>query len=119
MSENTTAAPDAAVSPLDRLVGTWTVTGGAEGTVTYRWLEGGHFLIQDVELEQDGERITGVEVIGRNDCSAPTSPHMVSQLATGDGGWLQIVNFLVAGTLFLLAAAGCGRWRLSRSGCPG
>jgi hypothetical protein len=65
MSENTTAAPDAAVSALDRLVGTWTVTGGAEGTVTYRWLEGGHFLIQDVELEQYGERITGLEVIGR------------------------------------------------------
>lgn len=26
--------------------------------------------------------------------------HMVSQLVTGDGGWLQMVNFLVAGTLF-------------------
>ena len=33
--------------------GTWRVTGGAEGTVTYRWMEGGYFLIQDVELEGD------------------------------------------------------------------
>jgi hypothetical protein len=35
------------------------------GLVTYRWLEGGRFLIQNVDLGQYGERITGIEVIGR------------------------------------------------------
>ncbi|MFI6316947.1 hypothetical protein ACIBG8_05485 [Nonomuraea sp. NPDC050556] len=49
---------------LERLVGTWKVTGGAEGTVTYRWMEGGAFLIQDVDLEQYGEQIRGMEIIG-------------------------------------------------------
>jgi hypothetical protein len=32
--------------------------------------------------------------------------HFVSQLATGPGGWVQIVNFLVCGTLVLLFAFG-------------
>ncbi len=50
---------------FERLVGTWKVTGGAEGTVTYRWLDGGHFLLQDVELGQDGQAAKGLEVIGR------------------------------------------------------
>lgn len=32
--------------------------------------------------------------------------NFVSQLSTGDGGWLQVVNFLVCGTLVLLFAIG-------------
>jgi hypothetical protein len=50
---------------LERLVGTWRVSGGAEGTVTYRWMEGGFFLLQEIDLRQDGEDIKGLEVIGR------------------------------------------------------
>lgn len=56
--------PSTAVAALDRLVGEWTVTGGAEGVVRYEWMSGRHFLMQHVELEQFGERITGLEVIG-------------------------------------------------------
>ncbi|MEV4249896.1 DUF998 domain-containing protein [Streptosporangium canum] len=37
------------------------------------------------------------------------SRHMLSQLAAGDLGWLQIANFIVTGTLFLAAAAGMRR----------
>ena len=66
MSERITPANgDAELAALDRLVGTWKVTGGTEGTVTYRWLEGGFFLLQDVVLEQFGQPICGLEVIGR------------------------------------------------------
>jgi len=57
-------APSAAVAALDRLVGEWTVTGGAEGVVRYEWMPGRHFLLQHVEIEQFGEQITGLEVIG-------------------------------------------------------
>ena len=32
--------------------------------------------------------------------------HYVSQLATGDGGWMQVVNFLVCGTLIIAFAIG-------------
>ncbi|NJP92739.1 hypothetical protein HCN51_25335 [Nonomuraea sp. FMUSA5-5] len=56
---------DPQLKALDRLVGTWKVTGGAAGTVTYRWMEGGHFLIQDVDLTQDGGSVKGTEFIGR------------------------------------------------------
>ncbi|MEW1545042.1 hypothetical protein [Streptomyces tsukubensis] len=73
MNDTTAAAPgtaadpgpDAAVRALDKLLGTWRVSGGAEGTVAYRRLEGGHFLLQDIALEQSGQPVTGIEVIGR------------------------------------------------------
>jgi hypothetical protein len=65
MSEQTNRDRDPELAALDRLVGTWKVTGGAEGTVTYRWLEGEFFMIQDIDLEQYGEPIKGMEVIGR------------------------------------------------------
>jgi hypothetical protein len=58
------AAPDPDLKRLERLVGTWNVSGGAPGTVTYDWMEGGFFLIQRVDLEQFGEKITGIEIIG-------------------------------------------------------
>lgn len=58
------AEPSAAVRALDRLVGTWTLTGGAVGTVTYEWMPGGHFLLQHLDLTQDGQEIRGLEVIG-------------------------------------------------------
>ena len=69
MSEATDARRDRAaerceVQALDRLVGTWEVTGGAEGTVRYEWMPGGYFLLQHVDLTQFGQPATGMEVIG-------------------------------------------------------
>ncbi|MGH3147911.1 MAG: hypothetical protein ACRDTR_19140 [Rubrobacter sp.] len=46
---------------LDRLVGTWELSGDVGGTVTYEWMEGGFFLIQHIDL---GQEATGMEVIG-------------------------------------------------------
>ncbi|GLF94883.1 hypothetical protein [Streptomyces yaizuensis] len=56
---------DLELRSLRRLTGTWKVSGGAEGTVTYRWLPGEHFLHQDIDLTQDGQPVVGVEIIGR------------------------------------------------------
>ncbi|MFE6882453.1 TerD family protein, partial [Streptomyces sp. NPDC057702] len=58
------AEPSAKVRALDRLVGTWQVSGGVEGTVRYEWASGKFFLLQHVELRQDGMDIRGLEVIG-------------------------------------------------------
>lgn len=93
MSQRTNAAPDAQLAALDRLVGTWKVTGGAEGTVTYRWMEGGHFLIQDVNLEQYGESITGMEVIGRERPFGAEQPSedIKSRFYDSDGNTLDYV----------------------------
>lgn len=50
---------------LGRLAGTWKVTGGATGTTTYEWLDGGYFLIQRGVLDHDGHRVSMTEIIGR------------------------------------------------------
>jgi hypothetical protein len=52
--------PNHDLKSLDRLVGTWKVSGGAQGQVTWEWMEGGFFLIQHVDLEQ----VKGIEIIG-------------------------------------------------------
>ena len=61
-TEASTPNPD--LKSLNRLVGTWKVTGGVEGTVTYEWMEGGFFLIQHVDFDSDGRKIKGIEIIG-------------------------------------------------------
>jgi hypothetical protein len=54
------ALPHPDLQSLNRLVGTWRVSGEAEGTVTYEWTEGSFFLLQHVDL--GGNK--GLEVIG-------------------------------------------------------
>jgi hypothetical protein len=57
--------PNPDLRSLDRLVGTWELSGDVRGTVTYEWMEGDFSLLQRVELEQqDGQRIMGIEIIG-------------------------------------------------------
>lgn len=56
--------PPPDLKDLDRLVGTWELSGEVRGTVTYEWMEGGYFLIQRVDLEQHGQKIWGIEIIG-------------------------------------------------------
>jgi hypothetical protein len=55
-------SPDPALEALDPFVGTWNIKGhliGSDeenivGRATYRWLEGGFFLQQDIELDFAG-----------------------------------------------------------------
>ncbi|WP_157431787.1 hypothetical protein [Actinomadura hibisca] len=98
---NETAANDTALRALGRITGTWKVTGGAEGTITYRWMEGGFFLLQDVDLEQDGHRIKGLEVIGRERTfgSEEPSADIKSRYYGGDGDTLDYVYELEGDTL--------------------
>ena len=56
--------PNPDLQSLDKLIGTWKQSGGVTGEVTYEWMEGGYFLVQRVDLEQDGHRIKGLEIIG-------------------------------------------------------
>ena len=65
--DQTAANRDAALASLDRLVGTWQVSGPDDlrGTVHYEWTNGERsFPVQHVDLEQNGERSRGVELIG-------------------------------------------------------
>jgi hypothetical protein len=59
-SQEATPTPSASMKSLDRLVGTWKVSGGAQGQTIYEWMDGGFFLIQHVELGES----RGIEIIG-------------------------------------------------------
>ncbi|ONI75429.1 hypothetical protein BWI15_06135 [Kribbella sp. ALI-6-A] len=82
-------APTAGLKALDRLVGEWTVTGGAEGVVKYEWMEGGYFLLQTVELEQYGQQIKGLEIIGNlRPFGEPAGADVVSRFYDSTGNTL-------------------------------
>lgn len=49
---------------LNRMVGTWQVSGDATGQISYRWTEGGFFLVQEFDLLHQGRTIKGIELIG-------------------------------------------------------
>jgi hypothetical protein len=56
--------PNPDLKSLNTLVGTWQVSGGAQGQVRYEWMEGGFFLMQHIDLENAGHKIKGIEIIG-------------------------------------------------------
>jgi hypothetical protein len=62
--EGQSFVPSPALNKLDKLVGTWKLSGGVSGTVTYEWMEGGFFLIQRIDLLHYGHEVKGLEIIG-------------------------------------------------------
>lgn len=56
--------PSEALTRLNRLVGTWELSGETSGTVRYEWMEGGFFLLQHVDMIHGDNHIKGLEVIG-------------------------------------------------------
>ena len=64
--------PDPALKRLDRLVGTWDMTGrtldsevdNVHGRTTFSWLPGGFFLEQRVQIDFIGTKIEALELIG-------------------------------------------------------
>ncbi|MBD5784781.1 hypothetical protein IF650_01190 [Cellulosimicrobium terreum] len=102
----TTETISAELSALDRLVGTWAVTGGAEGVVTYEWMPGGWFLLQHVHLVQDGHEIDGLEVIGAlRPFGEPAGEDVVSRFYGSAGETFDYVYELVGDTLTIWGGA--------------
>ena len=56
--------PNPDLKSLDRLVGTWRVSGDAQGQISYEWSEGGFFLVQHFDLDHAGHKSKGIEFIG-------------------------------------------------------
>lgn len=56
--------PNPDMAGLDRLVGTWEITGDAVGEVTYEWMPGRFFLVQRFRLTLFDHTVEGVEIIG-------------------------------------------------------
>lgn len=91
---------------LDRLVGTWNVTGGATGTVTYEWMEGGFFLLQRFDLVNDGHRVRGIEVIGQlRPFGEEPSPELTSRAYDDQGNTLDYEYDLEGDTLTIWGGA--------------
>lgn len=59
-------APHRDLASLDRLVGTWNVSGDATGEVAYEWLPGGFFLLQRYRLSFGDHEVEGIEIIGHD-----------------------------------------------------
>ena len=90
-------APNPDLKSLDRLVGTWTVSGESQGTVTYERVEGGFFLIQHVEL--DGNK--GLEIIGHEQRygEAPSADIRSRYYGFSSGETLEYTYELIGDTL--------------------
>lgn len=76
MADDTGAAPNPGLGILNRLIGTWDVSGPEiRGRVTFEWMEGGFFLVQRVALDHGGDRIRGVEYVGYDEESGHLKSH--------------------------------------------
>jgi hypothetical protein len=94
--------PSEAVRRLDRLVGTWQLSGDVSGTVTYQWMPGRHFLLQHVDLA--GHLVQGMEVIGHlHPLMGERSEHVHSRFYSSDGDTLAYVYELDGDTLTIWA----------------
>lgn len=92
--------PDTTLRALDRLVGVWQISGDATGTVTYRWMDGGFFLVQEGKLELFGHRNTFTEIIGRERLfGGEPSAEISSRTYTAEGDTLDYVYELDGDTL--------------------
>jgi hypothetical protein len=95
-----TREPDLDLRALDRLVGTWRVSGEATGTVSYRWMAGGFFLVQEGVLELFGHRNEFTEIIGRErPFGGEPSADIKSRTYTAEGDTLDYVYELDGDTL--------------------
>jgi hypothetical protein len=92
------AIPNPDLKTLNRLVGTWQVSGGAEGTTRYEWMEGGFFLIQHVDL--GGEK--GIEIIGHEQkYGQDPSPEIKSRYYGAQGSTFDYVYEIQGDTLMI------------------
>lgn len=95
-----TKEPSVDLRRLDRLVGTWQVTGGANGTVRFEWLEGGFFLMQRFDFVHGDHRVKGIELIGHlQSYNAPRSEDVRSRIYDSEGNTFEYTYALVGDTL--------------------
>lgn len=82
--------PDPALRRLDILVGDWTLTGNLIGSseeniagrASFRWLDGGFFLVQDIEIDFAGMyQVKSHELIGYDPDTGAFASHVYSNMA--------------------------------------
>lgn len=99
-TEPTPAGPHPDLRSLDRLVGRWRLSEETSGTVTYEWMEGGHFLLQHVDMTLHGHAVKGLEVIGHlRPFGEELSPDIRSRFYDTEGNTLDYVYEVEGRTL--------------------
>jgi hypothetical protein len=94
--------PSDALQKLDRLVGTWDLSGDVRGQVRYEWMEGGFFLVQHIDLDHQGHRIKGMEVIGHlKPFGGASSPDIRTRWYDNEGNTFDYVYELEEDTLLI------------------
>ena len=92
--------PSPDLKKLDRLVGTWQLSGDTEGTVMFDWLEGGFFLRQQVAIRLFGHDVKATEIIGHlHPFGAEPSSDIHSRAYDANGNTLDYVYELEGDTL--------------------
>lgn len=98
--KNSPVKPSDAMRALDRLVGTWQLSGDTTGKATYEWMEGGFFLLQHLDMTVFGHRVQALEVIGhRRPFGQEPSADIHSQVYDTEGNTLDYVYELEGDTL--------------------
>jgi hypothetical protein len=94
-------APPADLKALgDRLVGTWEVSGEAEGETTWEWMEGGFFLIQRGWTRRESVEQTYIQIIGCDRMpGAEPADSITGRLYTSQGDTLAYVCELEGDTM--------------------
>lgn len=97
-----TASPLPDLKSLEKLVGTWNLSGETFGKVIYEWMEGGFFLLQHVDMEHADNHIKGLEVIGHlKPFGEEPSQDIKSRFYSSTGDTLDYVYELQGNTLMI------------------
>ncbi len=101
-TELQTPEPSQALKQLGINLGTWGISGPEiQGQVTFEWIDGGFFLIQHVDLDHNGRKIKGIEIIGheRKFGATEASKEIKSRFYDNVGNTLDYVYELEGDTL--------------------
>ncbi len=85
--------PNPALESLDVMVGAWDLKGREFGTdgeihgqLAFEWMEGGFYLIQHVDIDYAGRKITGTEYIGYDESNENLKSYFFSNHGPGPFG---------------------------------
>jgi len=93
MQESKLPTRNPGLKALDKLVGTWKVSGDAKGELSYEWMDGGFFLIARGDTEQGGQRTKHTEIIGYDhEAGGAPSDVMTSRLYSDRGDTLSYTH---------------------------
>jgi hypothetical protein len=89
--------PNAALKRLDVMVGRWDLGGreaGSDGDVngrlSFEWMDGGFYLVQQVEVDYAGRKVDGVEYVGYDEASESLRSYFFSNEGPGPFGGIAI-----------------------------